>query len=79
MDGDTYDAVECLERSTALFEEAGMERDRALALFELARLLTTARGDDHAHVLREEAREILSRLDLALLLVQHDINAVPEG
>ena len=77
VEGDTFNAVECLERSTALFAEAGMEHDRALALFDLARLLTSAGRDDHAHVLREEAREILTRLDLPLLLAQHDTSAGP--
>jgi hypothetical protein len=56
-----------------------MERDRALALFDLARLLTTAGNDDHARVLRDEAREILTRLDLALLLAQHDPDAGSEA
>ena len=75
MDADAYGAVECLERSTALFAEAGMEHNRALALFDLARVLTTAGRDDQARVLRQEAREILTRLDLALLLAQHDTSA----
>lgn len=78
-DGDEYGAVECLERSTTLFAEAGMERDRALALLDLARLLTAAGRDDHAQVHSEEARETLSRLDLPLLLAQHDTTAGPDA
>ncbi|MEM1335794.1 MAG: hypothetical protein AAGG08_20290, partial [Actinomycetota bacterium] len=62
------DPATCLTTSVDVFAEAGMERDRAIALRDLASFLSAQGDDDGAASTVDEVREILERLQLGELL-----------
>lgn len=62
------DPATCLVTAVDVFAEAEMERDRAIALRDLASFLSAQGDDDRAASTVREVREILERLQLGELL-----------
>ncbi len=68
IDEQGYDAPACFAESLRLFTESGMEAERARTLRDWARSEDERGLHDEARAMREEAREIFTRLGMELEL-----------
>ena len=77
-DSSRLDAEECLVRSVEVFANASMERERALAMNDLAHVVQSGGDLDRAADLRAEVRRLLGGLGLWDVLARLDVSPSEE-